>query len=283
MSKILTFEKPADFFNTNKKFIFNNYFSHYHLIKEIEDICSQRADLNECYNIEDDNGSFVLCMRTSNAFFIYGTSWTNEIVSKLSEKVGLDKYETIVFIGQRDLIQQLFDSNQTEAKFLSKKWSVDECEIVKQHNVNLVGKIETADMDDFEELVEMSWDYVQEEFNGKSNQTKDSISSTVTSLILKSSLFVWKANGVITTFARLIGDRTDFAFIGGFYTKEDFRRKGYGYAFMYSLTNELLKNGYSKCGVLIDTEYQITKKIFERIGYTSVYNFGKIAKYKGEI
>lgn len=272
MTEIVTYTKPLDFLKKNRDYIYNDYFSHYHLIHKIEELKSQRTDLFECYNIVDDKGSNVLCMWVTGGYFIYSHSWTPEIIKILSEKIDIKKFKHFSFCGQRELIKKLFKHSNIEGEVFKNRF-IEVCESVNEPIGEFVGQIEHGDFDDFEELVQMGYDYNQEEFRGQGSQTLGSLTASFENAILGSKIFVWRVNGTITTIGQLINDHKEFALIGSLYTKEEFRGKGYGYYLMYSLTKGLLRDGYTKCGLVSDADNEITKKIFERVGYKPTYNW----------
>jgi GNAT superfamily N-acetyltransferase len=277
MTEIVTYEKPTDFIKKNREYIYGDYFSHYHLIHKIEQIKNKKTDLFDCYNIVDDKGSNVLCMLVTGAYFIYSYSWTNEIIQKLSEKIEFQKIRRFSFCGQRDLIIELFQNNKIDGKVFKNRF-IEVCESVNQPTGEFIGQIENGVFEDFEELVRMGYDYNQEEFRGQGSQTLDSITASVENSILNSKIFVWRVNGLITTFGQIINDHEDFAIIGSLYTKKEFRGKGYGYYLMHSLTSGLLRDGFLKCGLVSDADYEITKKIFERVGYKPAYKWVLMTK-----
>lgn len=272
MTKILTYKNPLDFLKENHDYIYGDYFSHYHLIQKIEELYNQRTDLYDCYNIIDDKGSNVLCIWVTGGYYIYAKSWTPEIIVKLSEKIELKKFKRFSFCGQGELIKEFFKYNKVQGEVFKNRF-IEVCDAVNAPIGSFNGQIENGDFDDFEELVQMTYAYNQEEFRGQGSQTLDGISASVENAISNSSLYVWREDGVISSIAQVINDDEENAIIGSLFTQTKFRGKGYGYFLMHSLTHGLLQNGYSKCGLVSDADNPITKKIFERVGYKPNYNW----------
>jgi GNAT superfamily N-acetyltransferase len=270
--QVLSYNTPQDFLNRNREYIYADYFSHYHLIHKIEELKRRKAELYDFYNIVDDNGSFVLCMWVTGAYFIYAKSWTPEIVSKLSEKIDLRKFKRFSFCGQRQLIKEFFAKNEIEGEVFKNR-RIEVCEAVNPPAMPFEGQIENGEMKDIEELIRMDYDYNQEEFRGKGSQTRNDIVASIKNAIINNTIFLWRINGVITSIARHINDHDDYAIIGSLYTRPEHRGNGYGYFLMHSFTNGLLSNGYSKCGLVSDADNPITKRMFERVGYKAIFDW----------
>ena len=272
MTEIKKYNTPIDFLRENQEYIYGDYFSHYHLIRKIEEVIEQKTDIIDGYNIVDDKGSYVLCMWVTGTYFIYGSSWTSEIVAMLSEAIKLKKFKHFSFCGQRELIIEFFKYNQITGKVFKNRF-IEVCESVNSPKIESIGHIEHAHFDDLERLVQMSYDYNQEEFFGQGSQTFNDVSSSVKAAIFDAYIYVWRVEGIITSIAQVINRHDEFALIGSLYTKKEYRGYGYGYFLMQSLTKRLLEKQYLKCGLVSDADNFITKKIFERVGYKPIYSW----------
>lgn len=77
---------------------------------------------------------------------------------------------------------------------------------------------------------------------------------------------------------QIINVEGNFAMIGGFYTKKEFRGQGFGLHLFHCLTSKLFADGYVKCGLVSDSDNLITTRIFSRIGFRPVYRWGLTRK-----
>ena len=277
MARIVTYEKPVDFFRANKDFIYADYFAHYHLIHTIEQLKEQKIELCECYNVVDDEGSNVLCMWVMGGYYIYSRGWTKDIVQTLVKKVELHRFKHYSFCGQRELIKELFRQSNIKGDVFKNRF-IEVCTAVNDPLLEFVGHGENGQLEDFEELVQLGVDYNQEEFRGQGSKTRENISGSMFNSIQKGSIYIWRVDRAIVSIAQLINDDEEFAMVGSLYTRPELRGKGYAYFLMYTVTKGLLEAGYQKCGLVSDADNIITKKIFQRVGYTPIYNWVLIRK-----
>lgn len=277
MARIITYEKPGDFFRANSEYIYSDYYAHYHLIHTIEQLKAQKIELCECYNVVDDQGSNVLCVWIMGGYYIYSRSWTKDILETLVKKVELHKFKHYSFCGQRELIKELFRQSNIEGEVFKNRF-IEVCTAVNDPIKEFTGHGENGRLEDFNELVQLGVDYNQEEFRGHGSKTREDISASMFSAIENGLIYIWRANRTIVSMAQLINEDDEFAMIGSLYTRPEFRGKGYAYFIMHTATKGLLEAGYQKCGLVSDADNMITKKIFEKVGYAAVYNWVLIRK-----
>src|ERR1700761_7460787 len=108
MCKIIESGSFNEFYDYNKKVIYGNRLSYFHLINQIKEINETKIVPYSAYNIVDDNGSNVLAVWTDGIYFLYGEKWTEKIVNKLLERIDLPKFKNFTFAGTKGLVTDFF-------------------------------------------------------------------------------------------------------------------------------------------------------------------------------
>jgi len=250
MAEIKSYRKFSDFLKANESFIYDNYLEHYHLIYMLEKLKSGQIEVYNSFNVVDETGSDVLYIHLSIGSFIYGTKWTKEIIKLLSEEMNFKNFKNgYSFSGQLDLITELFQYNETQINIFKNRF-IESCQTVRTSSTQFTGIAENATLADFDELVILGNDYYQEEFRGQGSQNYNQIVNSVHQGIVENTMYIWRAEGVITSMVRIINDDDRCAIVGSLFTRKDFRGKGYAYFLLHTVTEGLLKAGYEKCGLV---------------------------------
>jgi RimJ/RimL family protein N-acetyltransferase len=278
MVKYKDFHAFNDFLNHNKAELLGNYFTYYHLIKMVDVLNRGERDLYECYNLVDENGNFAICIWVTGVYYIYSSSWTNEIVDELSKKIELTRFNDFHFIGQRDIIIALFERSIIDYQVVKDRL-VYECLIVNPLKKEVSGAAENATLCDFDTLAKMNQASHAEEY-GEGERSWTDFEAMTHQGIEKSHLFVWKDDDKICSIATVISEDRNKPVIGSFYTWPDERNKGYGYALLYAMTEGLLNSGFEKCGLFSDATNPASNKVFTDVGYNPIYKWIDIFKEK---
>jgi len=64
-----------------------------------------------------------------------------------------------------------------------------------------------------------------------------------------------------------------FIIISSLYTKPNQRNKGYAYALVHEIVNQLFEGGYKKCAIISDATHNITNKLFLEVGFREVSKY----------
>lgn len=277
MANIQTFPKFQDFLDFNKRELLDNYFIYYHFHSIIKELNAKNLDLYEAYNVSDDNTNSVICLKATGNFLIYSNNWTDDIVDTLADKINLQLYKNFSFLGQTDLIVELFKKSKIDYTIFKSRL-IYTCTETKPLKKIVNGIVENATFNDFDELVQMSIDFYVEEYVGKGQQTIDEMQASVFKGIETSNLFLLRDEGQICSIVQVISIARDNPMIGNFFTKSDKRNKGFGYKLLHTVTEGLLKDNFDKIGLVSDITNPASNKIFVDIGYKSIYNWATVLK-----
>jgi len=261
-----------EFYDYNKKLIYGNRLSFYHLIKMIQQVNETKIGPYTAYNIINDEGANVLAVWTDGIYYLYGTTWTEEILDKLTEKIDLPKFRNFTFSGTRELVLDFFA--KTDRPYtIYKDRLLYECTQLLPIKGVIPGVAIKSSTDDLEELAEMVYHFGLEEWGEREGRDMNHARQLVWGGILSGNICDWEVAEEITTIGQIIDMETRLPIIGSLYTKPDKRKKGYAYAFVHEIVSQLLKGGYKKCGIISDATNDTTNKIFKEIGFVEVAKY----------
>jgi predicted GNAT family acetyltransferase len=277
MAEIKRFPSPKEFLEHNEKTLGLKYFEHYHLHHLFGNVRKGNEKLNDGYNIIDEDGTNVMVVYAEEIIFIYADKWNEVILELLQKEISQAADKTFLIRGQKQIILQLLEKLKFEYEIKNDR-IIYECESVNPLMKQEKGKFGITDFDDMATILKMSVDYYVEEFEGKGQQSHESVKASGYQGVKDSSIFKWTHNGRIVSMARKMGDNSMKPFIGGLFTKVNERNKGYAYFLLSKLTSHLLSRGADKCGLLTEATKIATNKIFEKVGYKKVYEWINILK-----
>jgi predicted acetyltransferase len=274
MTTILQFETLGEFFDYNETEFEDNYFVYYHFLQILELVKVGEMTIHDAYNIIDDsNGNFAICIWLTGNYFVYSNSWTEEIIEKLAEKIDLPKFNDFVFMGQRDLILELFKKFDVKYELIKDRL-IYECSKVNETEKKISDGIQNASPNDYSELLNMSFDNYVEEYDGKGLKVKEDFVPGIISGMEENSIYIIKNDEKeICSMLQKINSSDNNPMIGNLFTKKSMRNKGYAFSLLYIVTQGLLKNGFKKCGLLSDVKNISSNKVFISAGYVPVYKW----------
>lgn len=277
MADLITFSTFQKFLDHNQKDLLDKYFVYYHFLQSLPKLEKKEYDLFEAYNVIDSDGNSAMCVWMTGNYFIYSHKWTEEIVDFLVNKIEIQKFKNFNFLGQRNLILQLFDKSNIKYNLIKDRL-IYECERVVVPKISKIGEVQNATYQEFDELVQMSMDNYVEEYNGKGQKSIKEMEASVILGIEKKSLFILKNNGTICSIVQVINDNENDPMLGNLFTKKDERNKGFAYSLLHTVTEGLLQNGYEKCGLVSDVMNPASNKVFINIGYKPTYEWIILSK-----
>lgn len=278
MPKTLNFDRFQDFLNHNRQEMMSNYFTYYHFIQTVKMLNAGTMDVFAAYNVQDDDGSDIICVWTTGHYFLYGNQWNDEVLAYLTKEIQFEKLKNFNFLGRTELILALLEKQKISYEILKDR-IVYECTSVKNDIVlNEAYNIENADVNDFNELVQMDKDNYVEEYRGEGQKTVEQMAAGIASGIENNKLFVLKDEEGICSMMQVINDRQSLPMIGNLYTKEQKRNNGCAVNLLYAITEGLFANGAKKCGLVSDKTNPASNKVFLKVGYVPVYNWAIVFK-----
>lgn len=279
MPKKLNFESLQDFFDHNEDEIWENYFTYYHLIKSVSLLEQGRMELFEAYNVTDQDGSKVLGILITGHYFLYSSKWNDEVLNFLCDEIETAKYPHFNFLGRKELILELLEKQKGSYEILKDR-IVYECSAVDENVLlNEAYNSENASIQDFEELVQMSRDNYDEEYQGKGQTGVEQTQAGVLNGIQHNRLFLLRDEEEICSIVQVVNEEQSLPMIGNLFTKQSKRNKGCALNLLHIVTKGFLNNGAEKCGLVSDVTNPASNKVFLKVGYVSVYNWAIIFKY----
>jgi len=275
MAKVKKFESPSDFLDYNEETLKAQYFEHFHVHRLFIDLSEGKERLYDAYNIIDDDGSNVILIWVEQLFFIYSRKWNADLLDLLENQLTQIEARPLLLRGSKKLILELMEKMKLEYEMINDRIIYD-CDTVNPFTRQPKGKLGVAVINDIPSILKMSANYYLEEFEGKGQQSYESVQESAYQGVLNSKIYKWSNNGLIVSMARLLSGSPDNVMIGGLFTKTNERKKGYAYFLVSELTLQLLNEGAVKCGLLTEATKLATNKIFEKTGYNKVYEWVNI-------
>jgi len=273
MAELIEFTSFDEFLSYNEDFIKQQFYSHYYLIRMIEQVLNRQVDVYNSYNIVDGDNKRIMTLHVDGACLIYSNGWNDEMLNLLSEQIDLKKATVnFDFSGNRHLIKQLFQK-QNEPFEIFKERLIYQCEELNEIPSDIGGQAELCTFRDFKRLKHLAYEYHLEEYGSKAFRDLNSISDLVEKGIRAETFYLYRDSGIICCMAQLFGKETGYPWIGGFVTEKGQRNKGYASAFLYDLTEMVFNEGFEKCGLVSDATNPASNKVFKRVGYVPIYEY----------
>lgn len=273
MVEIKRFKDYDDFRDFNSSKILRNYFSYVHFLVMDSRYRNQGVEIFDFFNLMNDAGDSCMCVHASGAYFIYGENWDSETVAKLALEINPNRFKDFCFIGIKELIVQLLDSTNTEYE-VDRDRIVYECSSIKSNGTATEVTLRTAGPFDFDEIVQMSFRGSHEQTGGEVVLTIDDYQRKVGIGITLRKIFLVENSETICSIAQAIdlNEENHTVTVGNFYTKPEFRGKGYGAILLQSISNGYLEQGWKKCGLIADRDNPASNRCFQKAGYVPIYN-----------
>lgn len=277
MTTIRTFNDFQEFLTYNKNEIIGNYYAHYHFLRTLKKLESKELKLYEFYNIIGDNSRSIMCIWVDNIYYIYGQNWDEEMIQKAVDKIQPQKYRNYTFLGQRYLIDKIFQTANIKIESRRNRIAYS-CNKMNQFISNIDGNIENASLKYIDQIIALGIQYYEEEFEGHGTKTQEEVCKTIINSIESRNLYSLRINDTIHSIVTVISYDRNKPMIGSLYTLESSRNKGYAYKLLYEVTKGLLESGYNECGLLSNADNPSSNHIFTKIGYRPLYDLVLIFK-----
>lgn len=278
MPKKLNFESLQDFFDHNGDRIWENYFTYYHLIKSVSLLEQGRMELFEAYNVTDEDGSDILGIWTTGHYFLYSNKWNDDVLDFLCNEIEITKHTNFHFLGRKELILALLEKQKINYEIMKDR-IVYECSAVNENVVlNDTYSSNNASIEDFEELVQMSRDNYDEEYEGKGQTGIEQTQAGVLNGIQHNRLFLLRDEEEICSIVQVVNEEQSLPMIGNLFTKKNKRNKGCALNLLHVVTRGFLNSGAEKCGLVSDKTNPASNQVFLKVGYVPIYNWAIIFK-----
>jgi predicted GNAT family acetyltransferase len=171
------------------------------------------------------------------------------------------------------------EPEQTEAfsRFYGKKPIVEMTLIVHQlKSVNKIplspGKFEIASIEDANEIASRSMVF-EEDKNPALRKTKEQLLKITERKITDGDIFKWTDQGDMVSIAAINRRTKNVGIIGLVHTPEEKRGRGYASSIVRTLSEYILENGYTYCGLFTDKANPTSNHIYKNIGYEPLGEF----------
>lgn len=260
------FENTADFIIEVDKIIAGKYFEHYFLIDAVSMIGQYQQEYYDSFIIGDTK-NWILGFWLNGNYLVYGNDWTENQLNELKNRINFGIYQKgFHFNGTAELIAKLMENiNYSIFKERLYYSNSEVVKISKQKNI-----AELASLENLDEIAQMTCEYFQEEYHGKNNKDFNKMRKEMESSIIGNSIWILKNEDVIVSMCSIISTPFNFPIIGSFFTKREYRNKGFGTKLLQDVT-EFLKNKFDKVNLLAEKNNIESNIIFEKLNYKIVY------------
>jgi hypothetical protein len=267
--EIIIFKSLSDFIRHNKTYIDDNYIKLYPLVVMINKVRTGELKVFTAFNVICGKSGFIMCVGVVNVgCLIYGENWTKEAINALYKNIPFDTITHFSFSGEREIIFELFDGNSINYE-VDKDRLTYQC--TKTSNLNLSsGKAVKSQIDDYDQIVKMSYDYSLEEWGEREGRDINYYKRNVLTLIQHQCFCHWIDNGKIVSMLQVMNLTDNIPIIGSFFTAKQSRGKGYGTSLLHEVTASLLESGFEVCGLASDAKNVVSNKLFQKIGYECI-------------
>ena len=90
------------------------------------------------------------------------------------------------------------------------------------------------------------------------------------------TIFKWIDNNEIVSIAAIVRKTKNAGIVGLVYTPGKFRGRGYATSCVQKISELILSNGYSYCGLFTDKSNPTSNYIYKKIGYLPTIEFSDI-------
>lgn len=273
MAKIKDFQKFKGFFEYNYDRLFSNYYVHFHFLNKLEELNKGTIVDHRAFNVVDDEGNDIIFIWVSNCCYLYSDNWTPEMVNVLLAEIQFSRFtKHFEFAGQKDLIEEVL--NAAKASYQTHKdrlvYKINKASSIID---NIIGEVFNATLLDFDDILDLSMQNYEEEYQGMGQRTKDQMAGGLMVGINTNNLFVLRESGRIESIVQLISTEEDQPIIGNLFTRKESRNKGYAFKLLHTVSKGLLDNGYEDLGLFSDATNPASNAVFNKIGYEAIYKF----------
>lgn len=268
MDMIQNFDTLGLFFSRNLGILNEKYYENFYFLKMHESLSEQQFKALDFFNISNGN-HLIICLCTEAGICISASGFTPAMLDQLYERILRVRYANIQFIGNKDLLLALF--NRFEISFeIYKDRIIYKTDAVLKLKKKHIGKGVNSNMDDYEELVGLSYTYSQEEWGDRKGREIDYFEAMVMGWIQRQCLVQYNVTGGIGCIAQVLNLENGLPIVGSLFTPEKFRGKGYATMLVHAITKKLLNSGFPEVGIISDATNPYTNKMFVDIGYKPI-------------
>ena len=270
MDKIVIHKSAQECLKFNEQLFDKSYFQHYHLIQRLEFIAKKKLDLVFACNISSPQKTQSILFVDDDVLYLYSNSFSNVLVQKASEII--EKLSIQAFYGNKLAIHKLIDHQEIRTELINIR-NVYESSSVSTFKHNEQLQLRLCAFPQEEEIFKLFKAYFLEDFEGGVFQSDDDLKRSIFLGLGSKRIFGLFRGSEIVSIMRHINKSKGHPMLGALFTPLHERGKGYGTYLVQHLTQHLLLEGATSCGLLTETTNMASNKVFQNAGYRKVYDW----------
>lgn len=206
----------------------------------------------------------------SDALYIYGNNWTEELLREFSENIDLMEFTDCALVGTSKLIfRLLIFFNIQNYKIIRERLFYESTFLLESALTEFV-TIRNGSIDEIDELAVMLQNYYEEEYGGEKNKDIAEMHMRIRSLINNGNIFVLCTENTIASFCTIINPD-----IGILFTKKEMRLRGFGKHLLLDCSRTLVeKNGIVY--LMTDKNSEASNVTVSSLGYNIMYEYSHV-------
>lgn len=268
MDMIQNFDTLGCFFDQNLATLEDKYYENFYFLSMREKLIEQQFKALDWFNVSDGN-HLIMCLCTEAGIFISASGFTLRMLDQLYQRIIRIRYTNIKFFGNKDLLLTLFDRFQVPFEIYKDRIIYKTDSVLKLKKKHL-GKGVNSNMEDYEELVKLSYDYSLEEWGKREGRGINYFQAVVVGWIQQQCLIQYDVTDGIGCIAQVLNLEEGMPIIGSLFTPQKFREKGYATMLVHAITKNLLNSGFPEVGIISDASNPYSNKMFTNIGFKPV-------------
>jgi predicted GNAT family acetyltransferase len=137
------------------------------------------------------------------------------------------------------------------------------------------GTLEIADAEDIELITQWTLNF-EEDAKTFPKQSAEQVLKSTQARIASGSIFKWIDREEVVSIAAIVRRTKNMGIVGLVYTPDKLRGKGYATGTVQKLSEYILQNGFSGCGLFTDKSNPTSNHIYKKIGYSPLTEFADI-------
>ncbi len=238
-------------------------------------LSQSKADtsLMKFITVLDGNKIIATSLLTTSKLLISSVDTINESACIIAEYLK-DNFIKIPGVLVETKYANEFENVYNEALSSKKELMVHQLVNMEEQLLS-TGIFSLATANDVEVLAEFRYNF-QEETKTLPNYSRKDINNICLSLIQNKLFYTWKVNDEIVSCSAMIRSTKNIGIVGIVYTPPALRGKGYARSCVQELSKQILRNGFSSCGLFTDQSNPISNHLYKSIGYKPVAAFSDI-------
>lgn len=242
------------------------------LVDKIEDKSKEYSGLN-LLSVTNNGVIEAVSFKNSPRAIISGDPENADALRQIAEYYIYNNIKLSNVIGEINISRKFADV--INLKQVKKRELVIH-QLEKTNDITLSkGRFEKAGIKNLMQIAEFRMDFETESFGDARLKHEEFIRDTEIR-IKNETIYNWIEDDCLVSIAAIVRKTKHSSVIGMVYTPEQYRGKGFGTSIVFSLSNEILKSGFTKSVLFTDKSNPTSNSIYKKIGYEPVVEFEDI-------